>query len=279
MHRYDVPCVAQITHRGRRGRSLDTFERMYGPSAIREPNHRETPHQIEASTIKEFIKAYADTAWRLKEGGFDGCEVMASHGHLIDQFWSYNSNQRKDSYGGILENRLRLGVEVLSAIRDRVGKDFIIGIRMTGDDFVDGGIDNGECQEIARMLNDLKIIDYFNIIGATAETYAGEAAAVPDMSFPLGVYLPLAATIRSVVDVPVIATGRINDPVVAEKAISEGQTDLCIMNRALIADPDFPNKTKEGRTDDIRQCMGYNEGCIDRIYAGMGVTCEFLFLY
>lgn len=273
MHKYDVPSVAQITHRGRRGRSLDTFERMYGPSAIREPNHRETPHKIDVATMKEFIQAYADTAWRLKEGGFDGCEVMASHGHLIDQFWSNNSNHRDDTYGGVLENRLRLGVEILSGIRERVGKDFIVGIRMTADDFVDGGLDNELCKEIARMLNDLKIIDYFNIIGATAETYSGEAAAVPDMTFPLGVYIPLAASIRSVVDVPVIATGRINDPVLAEKVIAEGQTDLCIMNRALIADPDLPNKAKEGRTDDIRQCMGYNEGCIDRIYAGMGVTC------
>jgi NADPH-dependent 2,4-dienoyl-CoA reductase/sulfur reductase-like enzyme len=93
------------------------------------------------------------------------------------------------------------------------------------------------------------------------------------MSFPLGLYAPLAAAIRSVVKVPVIATGRINDPAVAERLLREGQADLCIMNRALIADPDFPNKAKEGRLDDIRQCMGYNQGCIDRIYTGRGVTC------
>lgn len=273
MHKYGVPCVAQITHRGRRGRSIDTWERMYGPSAIREPNHRETPRAMDRATMKEFIAAFAATAGRLQQGGFDGCEVMASHGHLIDQFWTPNANQRGDDFGGDLANRMRFGIEVLQAVRERVGKDFIVGIRMTGDDFVDGGLDNGVCQEIAARLNELGLIDYFNIIGGSAETYPGEAAAVPDMSFPLGVYAPLAAAIRAAVNVPVIATGRINDPAVAERVLRDGQADLCIMNRSLIADPDFPNKAKEGRLDDIRQCMGYNQGCIDRIYTGRGVTC------
>src|SRR5262249_56082815 len=134
---------------------------------------------------------------------------------------------------------------VLEAVRQRVGRDFIVGIRMTGDDFVEGGLDNGVCQEIAGRLDELGLLDYFNIIGASAETYPGEAAAVPDMSFPLGVYAPLAAAIRAAVNVPVIATGRINDPAVAERLLSEGQADLCVMNPALIADPAFPNKAKE----------------------------------
>jgi 2,4-dienoyl-CoA reductase-like NADH-dependent reductase (Old Yellow Enzyme family)/thioredoxin reductase len=273
MHRYGVPCVAQITHRGRRGRSNDTWERMFAPSPVREPNHRETPHPLDAGTIREFIAAFADAAGRLQKGGFDGCEVMASHCHLIDQFWTPNANERADEYGGDLANRLRFATEVLQAVRERVGKDFIVGIRMAGDDFTDGGIDNAVCKEIAGRLSDLRVLDYFNVIGGSAETYNGEAAAVPDMSFPLGVYAPLAAAIRSVVEVPVIATARINDPAVAERILKEGQADLCIMNRALIADPDMPNKAKEGRLDDIRQCMGYNQGCIDRIYTGRGVTC------
>jgi 2,4-dienoyl-CoA reductase-like NADH-dependent reductase (Old Yellow Enzyme family)/thioredoxin reductase len=273
MGRYGVPVVAQITHRGRRGRSIDTFERMFSPSAIREPNHRETPHALDRSTMNEFVRAYAQAALRLKKGGFAGCEVMASHGHLIDQFWSPNSNTRSDEYGGSLENRLRFGVRVITAVRELCGDDFIVGIRMTGDDFVDAGLDGSLCQEIAGRLSELHLLDYFNIIGATAETYVGEAAAVPDMSFPLAVYAPLSARIRTVVDVPVIATGRINDPAVAERVLRDGQADLCIMNRALIADPDFPNKAREGRLDDIRQCMGYNQGCIDRIYTGRGVTC------
>ncbi len=273
MHRYGVPCVAQITHRGRRGRSTGTWERLYGPSAIREPNHRETPHVLDEDTMKELIRAFADAAGRLQEGSFDGCEVMASHCHLIDQFWTPNANRRPDPYGGDLRNRLRFGIEVLRAVRQRVGSDFIVGIRMTGDDFVDGGLNQAVCQEIAGRLDELGLLDYFNIIGSSAETYAGEAAAVPDMSFPVALYCPLAAAIKAVVRVPVIATGRINDPAVAERVLRERQADLCVMTRAQIADPEFPNKAREGRLDDIRPCLGYNEGCIDRIYTGKGVTC------
>ncbi len=273
MHKYDAPCIAQLTHRGRRGRSVDTWQRMYAPSAVREPNHRETPHEMDEATMQEFVRAFADAAERLQKGGFDGCEVMASHCHLIDQFWTSNANMRNDRYGGSLDNRMRFGIRVIETVRERVGSDFIVGIRMTADDFVDNGLDNAQCQEIAAKLNELDLLDYFNIIGSSAETYTGEAAAVPDMAFPLGLYAPLAASIRNVVDVPVIATGRINDPTVAERLLTEGQADLCIMNRALIADPDFPKKAQQGRLDDIRQCMGYNEGCIDRIYTGLGVTC------
>lgn len=273
MHKYEVPVVCQITHRGRRGRSIDLWNRLYGPSDTREPNHRENPHPIEPAQIEEFIESFAAAAGRLKAGGFDGCEVMASHGHLIDQFWSKNVNQRTDDYGGSLDNRLRFGVRVLEAVRERVGRDFVVGIRVTGDDFVPGGLAGTDMQEICGRLNELKLIDYFNVIGGSAETFVGEAVAVPNMSFKLGVYASLSASIREVVDVPVIITGRVVDPIQADKLIAEGQADLCIMNRALIADPHFPHKAQAGRLDDIRQCMGYNEGCIDRIYTGRGVTC------
>jgi 2,4-dienoyl-CoA reductase-like NADH-dependent reductase (Old Yellow Enzyme family) len=274
MHRYGAPCVAQITHKGRRGQSAgNEWRRMYAPSAVREPNHRETPHPLDQRTMAEFIRAFADAAGRLKEGGFDGCEVMASHGHLIDQFWTPSANRRSDEYGGDLTNRLRFGVEVIGAIRERVGRDFIVGLRMTGDDFLEGGLDASHCQEIAARLDELRMLDYFNVIGATAETYAAEAAAVPDMSFPLALYCPLAAAIKKVVGSPVIATGRINSPELAERVLKDGQADLCVMTRALIADPDLPLKAQEGRLDDIRPCFGYNSGCIDRIYLGRSVSC------
>src|SRR5436190_2295124 len=223
--------------------------------------------------MNEFIRAFAYADGRLQRGGFDGCEIMASHCHLIDQFWTPNANRRWDEYGGALANRMRFGVEVLRAVRERVGSDFIVGVRMTGDDFIKGGLDNAACQEIAGRLDDLGLIDYFNIVGSSPETYTGEAACVPDMSAPVALYCPLAASIKTVVHVPVIAVGRINDPAVAERVLAEGQADLCVMTRALIADPDLPNKAQEGRLDDIRPCFGYNEGCIDRIYTGRGVTC------
>jgi 2,4-dienoyl-CoA reductase-like NADH-dependent reductase (Old Yellow Enzyme family)/thioredoxin reductase len=274
MHKYEVPVVCQITHRGRRGRSIDLWNRLYGPSDVREPNHRENPHPIDKETIDEFVRAFADAAGRLKAGGFDGCEIMASHCHLIDQFWTLNVNKREDEYGaGSVDDRLRFGVRVIEAVRERVGSDFIVGIRLTGDDFTEHGLDNEQMQEICRRLDTLKMLDYFNVIGGTAETYVGEAAAVPNMSFKLGLYTYLAASIRKVVNAPVIAFGRIVDPVQAEKVLAAGEADLVIMNRALIADPHLPNKARAGQREDIRQCMGYNEGCIDRIYTGRGVTC------
>lgn len=273
MHKYDVPVVCQITHRGRRGRSIDLWNRLYGPSDTREPNHRENPHPLDPAMMDEIIQAFAAAAQRLQDGGFDGCEVNASHCHLIDQFWSPNVNQRADEYGGELANRMKFGVRVLEAVREQVGRDFIVGMRVTGDDFLDRGLNHAHMQEICGKLNDLKLLDYFNVIGGSAETFVGEAIAVPNMSFKLGVYAHLSAGIRAVVDVPVIVTGRVVDPVQADKILAEGQADLCIMNRALIADPHLPNKAQAGTLDDIRQCMGYNEGCIDRIYTGRGVTC------
>lgn len=274
MHKYDVPVCCQITHRGRRGRSLDLWNRMYGPSDIREPNHRENPHPLEPDMIDELIEAFAAAAYRLQQGGFDGCEIMASHCHLIDQFWSLNSNVRSDDYGvNSIESRMKFGVRVIEAVRERVGSDFIIGTRITGDDLTERGLDNSQMQDICGRLNDLQMLDYFNVIGGTAETFVGEAAAVPNMSFNLGLYTYLAASIRQVVDVPVITFGRIVDPTQADKILVAGEADLVIMNRALIADPHMPNKAQAGQIENIRQCMGYNEGCIDRIYTGRGVTC------
>lgn len=273
IHAYNVPVVSQITHRGRRGRSVDRLHRMYGPSSIREPNHRETPHTLDEETMTEFVQAFSDAAWRLKQGDFDGCEVNASHCHLIDQFWTQNANRRTDEYGGTLPNRMRFGIRVIDAIRERCGDDFIIGIRITGDDFTKGGLNNMMMQEIAAKLDALGILDYFSVIGATAETFVGEAKAVPDMTFSHATYAPLAASIKSVVSVPVITAGRVTHPAQAEQIVSNKQADLVIMTRALIADPQAPQKAMAGQLDDIRLCRGYNEGCIDRIYTGRGVTC------
>src|SRR5262245_47906547 len=273
MHHYDVPVIAQITHRGRRGRSVDRLQRMYAPSPVREPNHRETPHALEEETMTEFVQAFADAAWRLKQGHFDGCEVMASHCHLIDQFWTLNVNQRTDEYGGAVPNRLRFGIRVIEAIRERCGDDFIIGIRITGDDFTKGGLNNEMMRHIAGQLDALGLLDYFSVIGATAETFVGEAAAVPDMATPHAIYTNLAAAIKGVVRTPVITAGRLTHPSEAERVIANGQADLVIMTRALIADPQLPKKALAGQLDDIRLCHGYNEGCIDRIYTGRSVTC------
>ena len=274
IHRHGVPCVAQITHKGRRGRSEgNEFRPLLAPSAVREPNHRETPHVLDRETIAEVVRSFAAAAGRLAAGGFDGCEVMASACHLVDQFLTPRVNRRQDEYGGDLERRLRFAIEVLGAIRERVGRDFIVGIRISGEEMVEGGLSSDACQEIAGRLDAAGLLDYFNIVGATCETYYTEAITVPDMGFAPALFASLAGRIKAAVRVPVIATGRINSPAVAERVLADGHADMCVMTRALIADPDLPRKARAGELEEIRPCFGYNTGCIDRIYTGRGVTC------
>jgi NADPH-dependent 2,4-dienoyl-CoA reductase/sulfur reductase-like enzyme len=210
---------------------------------------------------------------RLKKGGFDGVEISAAHCHLIDQFWGPHVNFRDDEFGGDLENRMRFGFMVIERVREAVGDDFIVGIRITGDDFVEGGLNSDLMTEIAGRLSEHGMLDYFNVIGGSGETLPAEAACVPSMNFPLACFKHLSGRIREAVKEPVIAVGRINDPVVAERLLADGQGDIVAMTRALIADPYLPQKAREGRLDDIRQCMGYNEGCIDRQYRGIPVGC------
>ncbi len=273
MHEHDTVLLCQITHRGRRGHSNLAWQRLLSPSAVKEPNHREVPGVLRKPDIEMIVQAFADAAVRVKRGGFDGVELSAAHCHLIDQFWGPHVNFRSDEFGGELENRMRFGFMVIERVREAVGDDFILGIRVTGDDFVEGGIDNQLMREIVGRISAHGMVDYFNVIGGSGETLPAEAACVPSMNFPLACFSYLAGSIREVVREPVIAVGRIVDPTVAERVLAEGQADLVAMTRALIADPYLPLKAREGRLDDIRQCMGYNEGCIDRQYRGLPISC------
>ncbi len=277
VHQYDARLLAQISHRGRRGKRDVTWLPTYAPSPVPEPVHRDIPHEIAEGDIEWLVDAFAQAARRLKEGGFDGVELSAAHGHLIDQFWSPLSNLRTDRFGGSLENRMRFGVMVLDRVRTMVGRDFVVGVRITGDELIEGGLGLEDMQQIAVRLVETGQVDYLNVIGAIAATDLHQAMTVPSMYFPLGVYVPLAAAIRAAVrevaDVPVIAVGRIVHPVQAEEILAAGQADLVAMTRAMIADHEMPRKAREGRLDDIRVCMGANEGCIGRLYAGKPITC------
>ncbi len=273
IHEHGALMLAQITHRGRRGHSNLSWQRLMGPSRVKEPNHRETPGIVQREDIDTIVKAFGDAALRLKKGGFDGVEISAAHCHLIDQFWGPHVNFRTDEFGGELENRMKFGFMVIERVREMVGDDFIVGIRITGDDFVEGGLNNDLMCEIAQRLSEHGMLDYFNVIGGSGETMPAEAACVPSMNFPLACFKHLSGKIREVVKEPVIAVGRINDPTVAERLLLDGQGDIVAMTRALIADPYLPQKAREGRLDEIRQCMGYNEGCIDRQYRGIPVGC------
>jgi NADPH-dependent 2,4-dienoyl-CoA reductase/sulfur reductase-like enzyme len=211
---------------------------------------------------------------RSREGGLDGVELSFAHNHLVDQFWSPVFNQRTDEYGGNLDNRLRFGFEVLREIRRQVGRDYVVGARISGDEFTDGGLTAEDMGEIAHRLAASGLVDFLSIIGGAAHTFALQAGAVPNMSLPNAVYVPLAAAIKAAVpEIPIFHATRIVDPVHADQILADGSVDVVGMTRALIADPDMPRKAREGRLDEIRQCVGANEGCIDRIYQGKPVTC------
>ena len=275
VHEHGCLVFTQLTHLGRRAQSdADGDGALLAPSQIPERVHREVPHALEPEQIAELVTAFGDAARRCRDGGLDGIELSMAHNHLIDQFWSPLFNERTDEYGGSLENRMRFGMEILTEIRRQVGDDFVVGARISGDELTPGGLGANDMVTIARRLAASRLVDFLSIVGGGAHTYSLQGAAVPNMSFAPAVYVPLAAAIKAAVPaMPVFHATRIVDPVHADRIAGAGHVDVVGMTRALIADPDLPRKAREGRLDDIRTCVGANEGCIDRIYLGKPVSC------
>jgi dimethylglycine catabolism A len=275
VHAHGCLAFTQLTHLGRRAQSdPETSGALLAPSQIPERVHREVPHELEPEQIAELVRAFGEAARRCREGGLDGVEISMAHNHLVDQFWSPVFNERLDEYGGSLDNRMRFGFEVLAEIRRRAGRDFVVGARISGDEFTAGGLGAPEMAAIARRLAASGLVDFLSVIGGGAHTYSLQAAAVPNMSFEPAVFVPLAAAIKSAAPgLPILHASRIVDPLHADRIVAAGQIDVVGMTRALIADPELPRKAREGRLDDIRRCVGANEGCIDRIYQGKAVTC------
>jgi mycofactocin system FadH/OYE family oxidoreductase 2 len=275
VHRHDCLIMTQLTHLGRRAQSdVEAWHVLLAPSPIPEKVHREVPHEIEPEQIAMLVRAFGDAAWRCRAGDLDGVELSFAHNHLVDQFWSPLFNRRTDEYGGSLDNRMRFGFEVLREIRRRVGRDWVVGARISGDELTAGGLGADDMAEIARRLAASGLVDFLSVVGGAAHTARLQAGVVPNMAYPIGVYVPIAAAIKAALpETPVFHAGRIVDPVHADELLADGAVDLVGMTRALIADPDLPRKAREGRLEDIRVCVGANEGCIDRIYQGKPVTC------
>jgi len=273
VHEHGAAIMIQITHMGRRSNyDGGDWPHLMSPSGFREQVHKGMSKTIEPEEIKRIQGEFAQAARRVKEGGLDGAEISAAHQHLIDQFWSPRTNQRNDEYGGSLENRMRFGLETFQAIRDEVGPDFAIGMRMTGDEFHPDGLDQTTLQQIAKRYADSGLIDFLDVIGSGADTAATQANCIPNMSYPPAPFLYLASGIKAEVDIPVLHAQNIKDANSAGRAISDGHIDMVGMTRAHIADPHFVNKIRDGNVDRIRQCVGANY-CIDRQYDGKEVLC------
>ena len=273
VHQHGGKIMIQISHMGRRSRwDGENWPNLMSPSGIREPVHRATCKTIEEEEIWRVIGDFAKAAVRAKAGGLDGVELSAVHQHMIDQFWSPRVNKRTDEWGGSFEKRMRFGMEVLNAVREAVGPDFVVGMRITGDEFHPDGLSHEDMRQIAAYYDKTGLVDYFGVVGSGCDTHNTLANVIPNMSYPPEPFLHLAAGIKEVVSVPVIHAQNIKDPNQAQRILAAGYVDFVGMTRAHIADPHLIAKIKMNQVDQIRQCVGANY-CIDRQYMGLDVLC------
>lgn len=273
VHAHGARLMIQLTHMGRRTKwDTENWLPTLSASVRREPASRTVPRAMDKHDIRRVVKAFADAARRCKEGGLDGCEISAAHGHLVDQFWSPSVNQRTDEYGGSLENRMRFGKEVLTAMREATGDDYVIGMRMSGDELIADGLSHEDCVAIAAEYAKLGLVDFLNVVGGQARDEMAHAVSLPNMSFPVAPFLYLPSAIKREVEVPIFHAQRVTDLATGARAVAEGHVDMIAMTRAHIADPHLVKKLMEGRDDDIRQCVGAGY-CIDRIYVGGDALC------
>jgi 2,4-dienoyl-CoA reductase-like NADH-dependent reductase (Old Yellow Enzyme family)/thioredoxin reductase len=273
VHRHGAACVGQLYHPGAsKNRASDNLQPGVGPSRFLDEHLPEVPHVLDEEEIAGIVEAYGHAARRVNEAGLDAIEIHAGHGYLIEQFLSPFSNDRSDRYGGDLDGRMRLLLEVIDEIRRNVGPDFPVGIRLAGDEFIDEGLAIDNVVEIGRRIAGQ--LDYINITGGTHSGYLGGPgpAYVSPWLAPLGLNVPAAAAIKKAVDIPVIVGGRINAPEQAEGILADGAADMVGMVRALFADLEFVSKAKDGRAGEIRKCIGNNEchGLYDR---GLPIRC------
>ena len=237
-------------------------------SAHRSKFTNENALEMTLEDIQMVIRDFASAAVRAKTAGFDMVEVLAAAGYLIPQFLSPVINKREDEYGGPLENRMRFGIEAVQAVREAVGDDFCVGVRIAGNDFVPGGHTNKEAQLFAKACQEAGA-DMINVTGGWHET------RVPQITgdLPRAGFAYLARGIRDAVTVPVAASNRIGRPDLAEELLHEGFGDLVCFGRSLIADPELPKKALEGRNDEIRPCIACNQKCFDHVFIVKPVGC------
>lgn len=272
-HDHGAAVMIQLTHLGRRTRwDNGDWLPVVAPGYAREPAHRAFPKLMEEWDITRIIDDYADAAERMKEAGLDGIELEA-YGHLMDQFWSPTLNEMEGAYGGgDIESRMRFAMDVLRAIRERVGTEFIVGLRMVADEDMEGGITKDQGMEIARRFRDSGMVDFLNVIRGHIETDAALTGVIPVQGMASAPHLDFAGEVRAETGVPVFHAARIPDVATARHAIASGKLDMVGMTRAHLADPHIVRKVREGREEDIRPCVGANY-CLDRIYQGGRALC------
>jgi 2,4-dienoyl-CoA reductase (NADPH2) len=265
----DTKIGIQLFHMGRNAPATFFLGRpAIAPSPIRSRLNGQVPREMTKDDIETVQDAFAAGARRAKAAGFDYVEIICNTGYLINQFLAPVSNRRQDEYGGSFENRMRFGMEVIQKVRKALGMDFPLGIRVSGNDFVEGGLANDDVS-LFCMSAEQAGIDAVNVTGGWHETN------IPQLTtcVPPGAFVYLARGIKEKVQVPVFASNRLGDPVVAEGVLRSGSADMICMGRPLIADPELPRKVREGRTDEIVRCIACNQGCFDALFENTSVAC------
>jgi 2,4-dienoyl-CoA reductase-like NADH-dependent reductase (Old Yellow Enzyme family)/thioredoxin reductase len=268
VHQEGVRIGVQLHHSGRQLDFPTPGSEVVGPSPIPWSRRAPIPRELTPEEIENLIRKYVTAAVRVKDAGFDFVEVKACHGYLLGSFLSPLSNRRNDQYGGNLQNRARLTMEIIRRIKKELGQSLLISCRFNGSDHIDGGMGLKEAQELSLLL----IKEGADFLNISAGVYGSYPVIVPPYDAPPGCYLPLVEAIKKGVNVPVIAVGRINDPRLGEEILRAGKADIIAMGRALLADPDLPLKAREGRFEDIRKCIACNQGCQDKL-GGTETTC------
>lgn len=268
VHAHGAQIVCQLIHNGRQVDGHESHMPAWYPTEVPRGGTIEVTHAMTVAEIAEVVDGFAVAAEICARGGFDGVEIHAAHGYLLQGFLSPATNSRQDGYGGSLDARARIVLEIVMAIRERVAQPFAIGIRLTGDEVQSGGLDEADCVEVAEVL--ASHVDYISVVSGSLASYD---RIVPDMSFPRGLNVSFAASIReAVAPVPVMVTGRIAEPDHAEQILRDGKADIIGLARSLIADPRWLSKAIAGAEGDIRPCV-YANDCRDSIGGRRSLVC------
>lgn len=243
------------------GRGREDEARPVSASVVKSAFSDKVAKALDVSEIKQLIKEFGEGAYRAAEAGFESIQIHGASGYLIAQFLSPLTNKRKDLYGGSLENRARFAVELLEETKKVLGKGYPIIVRFSVDEYVDGGYDISETIVVSKWLEKAGM-DCLDVITGSASSFE---YVIPPMSFARGFNTDVSARFKKVLGVPIMVAGRLNTPEVLLQTIKEAKADIVALGRPLLADPEFPAKLKQGKEEDIRKCVGCDQGCCDRL--------------
>lgn len=269
-HAHGTVVFGQLFHPGREAARTGDGSAPVAYSASATPGDRfhVMPRPLTVSQIESIIDGYAAAAERLVRAGLDGVEIVCSHGYLPAQFLNPRVNVRDDAYG----EPIRFLREIVEAVRDAV-PDAAVGLRISVDEFSSDGLEPDEAQVAIVALADSGRLDYVSVTGGTSASLSGSDHIVPPMTVEGAYLVPHAARVKAAIEIPVIASGRINEPQQADRVLAAGHADACAMTRALISDPEMPRKAMDARWDAVRACIACNQACIGHYHLGFSISC------